>query len=91
MDATTQRLVELRDEYRDMGQSITLCDADRCAEFADHLDAILADWPEDLELRPREPTVEMMEAYRHAFVSSERFDGAKVYTAMWDAYKQERE
>ena len=36
-------------------------------------------------LVPLEPTPAMMEVYRAAFISSERFDGAKVYRAMVDA------
>lgn len=37
------------------------------------------------KLVPLVPTPEMMEQYQHAFVSAERFDGAKVYRAMVDA------
>lgn len=37
------------------------------------------------KLTPREPTPEMMDVYRAAFTSTERFDGEKVWAAMWDA------
>lgn len=33
----------------------------------------------------REPTPEMMQAYVHAFVSKDRFEGEKVYGQMIDA------
>jgi hypothetical protein len=33
----------------------------------------------------RAPSEEMLEVYRRAFISGERFDGAKVYGAMIDA------
>jgi hypothetical protein len=44
--------------------------------------------PEGYALVPVEPTPAMMDAYRAAFISEQRFDGAQVYKAMIAAAKE---
>ena len=64
-----------------------LAKAQELRALADRMEAkpISAAIPDGWKLVPIEPTESMMDAYRYAFTSKDRFDGANVYKAMLTA------